>query len=106
LHHKNYNQILSKQEKRIWVPDAAQIWRLAYIVKKDEAAGIVTVEPLKGGAPVDFQISETHGFDPSHESDLDDAAQLNNLHEAPLLDLISRRFKKVQTTSPSFSLLL
>jgi myosin-5 len=49
---------------------------------------------LKGGAPVEFPIKDTHAFDPSHESDLDDAAQLNNLHEAPLLDLITRRFKK------------
>lgn len=65
------------------------------VVGRDEAAGTLTVEPEQGGASVVVKASEVAPFDSSHELDLDDAAMLNNLHEAPLLNLITRRFKKV-----------
>lgn len=61
----------------------------------NEEEGTVTVEPEGGGITTVVKASETHRFDPSHESDLDDAAQLNNLHEAPLLNLITSRFHRV-----------
>ena len=57
----------------------------------------MTVERVGGGAPREVPASEAHPWDPSHESDLDDLAYLNNLHEAPLLHLLSERFKKVPT---------
>jgi myosin V len=34
-----------------------------------------------------------HPFDPSHSLDLDDISRLNNLHEAPLLHVLKRRFR-------------
>lgn len=37
----------------------------------------------------------THAYDPSHALDLDDASKMNQMHEAPLLDLLLRRFRKV-----------
>jgi len=83
-----------EEEKRIWVPDEAEIWKLAYVVQRQEGAGTVTVEPLEGGEPFTVKIADTHGFDASHTRDLDDAADLNNLHEGPLLHLIISRFKK------------
>jgi myosin-5 len=33
-----------------------------------------------------------HPFDESHSFDLDDVARVNNLHEAPLLDMLQRRY--------------
>lgn len=37
----------------------------------------------------------TRAYDPSHALDLDDASKMNQMHEAPLLDLLLRRFRKV-----------
>lgn len=39
---------------------------------------------------------ETHAYDPSHALDLDDASKMNQMHEAPLLDLLLRRFRQVR----------
>ena len=79
--------------KRIWVPDAAEIWRLAFVKSRDTVNGTVIVESRDGGEPETYSLNQTHGFDETHESDLDDAAMLNALHEAPLLSLIRRRFE-------------
>ena len=37
-------------------------------------------------------MEDTHAYDPTHGLYSSDVAQLNNLHEAPLLDLLRRRF--------------
>ncbi len=37
-------------------------------------------------------VSETHPSDPSHMLDNDDIAQMNNMHEGPLLALLHRRY--------------
>jgi myosin heavy subunit len=79
--------------KRIWVPDAAEIWRLAFVKSRDTVNGTVIVESRDGGEPETYSLDQTHSFDETHESDLDDAAMLNALHEAPLLSLIRRRFE-------------
>jgi len=78
----------------VWIPDSADVWKLATIVETDEN-GYVTVQPVVSGPSECILSTYTHMFDPSHESDLDDAALLNNLHEAPLLNLITSRFKRV-----------
>jgi len=36
--------------------------------------------------------TRTHMFDPTHVEDFDDASLINNLHEAPLLYLLLRRY--------------
>jgi hypothetical protein len=41
------------------------------------------------------KVCDTHAFDPSHADDLEDAAKLNMLHEAPLFNLLIKRFKQV-----------
>lgn len=38
--------------------------------------------------------SSTHPFDPTHAAYLSDISDLNNLHQAPLLDLLARRFRR------------
>ena len=64
----------------------------------DEAKGEVEVRPFKGMG-LDgkekkclYKMSELHPHDPSHSKDLNDIADIDNLHEAPLLDLLRRRY--------------
>jgi myosin-5 len=72
----------------VWVPDGRLIWRLASVIKRDTET--VTVEGIP--TPTTLKVMDTAVYDPSHDLDLRDAADLNSLHEAPLLSLIARRY--------------
>ena len=41
-------------------------------------------------------MEDIHEFDPTHMLDYDDAARINNLHEAPLLFVLLRRYEAKQ----------
>ena len=82
------------QDNRLWTPDVQDVWRLSHVVSRDDAARTITVEPEGGGAQATVALADCCPFDPSHETDLDDASLLNNLHEAPLLNLVCSRFKR------------
>ena len=58
------------------------------------AAAAETAEESSGLATLDIPLSQTHPFDPSHAEDFDDASFINNLHEAPLLYLLLKRFSR------------
>jgi myosin-5 len=97
-------------EDKLWCPDKEQGWLLRRVKEYKEDTGMVVMWPL--GSPTDkkkkkvgldgkdivdeFKISDTHPFDPSHKLDLDDIANMSNLHVAPLLDLLRRRYQKDQ----------
>mmetsp|Transcript_12788 Transcript_12788/g.19580 ORF Transcript_12788/g.19580 Transcript_12788/m.19580 type:complete len:328 (+) Transcript_12788:153-1136(+) len=49
---------------------------------------------------------DIHPFDPSHALNLEDASNLNNLHEAPLLALLRRRFRQGQIYTSTGNLLI
>ncbi|GMI14409.1 hypothetical protein TrLO_g2424 [Triparma laevis f. longispina] len=53
-------------------------------------------QPLPPDPPITIEVEAgmTHPFDPSHAEDYDDASVINNLHEAPLLYLLLRRFNE------------
>eukprot|EP00903_Cladosiphon_okamuranus_P008596 g8244.t1 len=90
----------------VWVPDDEKVWRA---VKK--APGKDCGSPRKRsprsptsdgvwvhmpGQSVSIEVPKdrTHAYDPSHALDLDDVSKMNQMHEAPLLDLLLRRFRK------------
>ena len=77
----------------LWVCTDADGWRLARVAhrKSDEE---VTV--LIDGVYSEVRITPTsaYGYDASHDADLDDVALMVDLHEAPLLDLLRRRFER------------
>lgn len=50
--------------------------------------------PLLSAQEMDVPASSTHPFDPTHAAYLSDISDLNNLHQAPLLDLLARRFRR------------
>ncbi len=77
----------------MWVPDKKNVWNLAEVVEdKADESTITYQDPAHEAAPVSLLRSATHPFDPTHMLDLDNLCYINNLHEAPLLDLLRRRF--------------
>ena len=74
----------------IWIPDEKQEWILADIVHKDGNSIFVNIN----GVQKSVAFESCHSFDETHGLYLDDVAKLNNLSEAPLLDLLRRRFQK------------
>jgi myosin V len=90
----------------LWVPHKELEWCLAYFVREEEGE-ICLVEsledeqqPTSGEADVAektrFRVpkSLTCGLDPTHKMDLANLCQMNNLHEAPLLDILRNRFMR------------
>ncbi|CAM9114900.1 unnamed protein product [Pylaiella littoralis] len=91
----------------VWVSDDETVWRAVKKApgkecgsprkrtpKSAATSDSVWVNlPGQAGA-VEVPKVQTHAYDPSHALDLDDASKLNQMHEAPLLDLLLRRFRK------------
>ena len=83
-------------DARWWYPDAKESWLLGDQVSvTDNEAGetIVTVRKADGDE-LEVPLAKVHPYDVSHGLMLDDVSTLNNLHEAPMLDLLRRRFKR------------
>mmetsp|Transcript_16662 Transcript_16662/g.23589 ORF Transcript_16662/g.23589 Transcript_16662/m.23589 type:complete len:1681 (+) Transcript_16662:67-5109(+) len=94
---KNAGKIGQSEEEdalqaNVWVPDEKKVWTVANIVQ--EKANELLVEiPDDKRRPFNVPRKDIHQYDPSHALDLDDASKMNGMHEAPLLDLLYRRFK-------------
>jgi len=78
----------SQDKLQMWVPDALDVWRLAKVVERNDTDNTVTVAGVgSSGNQETFNLNHSnleqrpHPYDPSHDSDLDDLALLNNLHE-------------------------
>ncbi len=78
--------------EQVWFPAKDTCWALGYL--RSVEAGKATVLDVDTGMAHVVKASETHACDPSHLEDLDDVSLLNNLHEAPLLNLLKRRYKQ------------
>eukprot|EP01032_Pedospumella_encystans_P018057 gene18057-20568_t len=78
----------------IWVADKTQVWCQAKLRSQNESKTEYEVERVEGGQTMIFTVPSagTHPVDPSHLLDLDNLCLMNNMHEAPLLDLLRRRF--------------
>jgi len=78
--------------EQVWFPAKDACWALGYL--RSVEAGKATVLDVETGMAHVVKASDTHACDPSHLEDLDDVSLLNNLHEAPLLNLLKRRYKQ------------
>jgi hypothetical protein len=67
--------------------DEEESWRWGGTTTFEMGNGLTEIRQVK--------VCDTHAFDPSHADDLEDAAKLNMLHEAPLFNLLIKRFKQV-----------
>ena len=79
-----------------WFRHPEKMWALGYVC--DAVPGALRDESSfelweEGGGGV-FRVTadSTHPVDPTHLEDLDDVARMNDLHEAPMLALLERRF--------------
>ena len=80
----------------IWPPLAHQDegWVLRVVRDYDEEKGDIEVRPYKGmgldgnDTKCMFKYADCHPHDPSHSKNLDDISEIDNLHVAPLLDLL------------------
>jgi hypothetical protein len=88
----------SKRTPRDWIalePGASEVdaprtvWELAE-VRSWGAAGTSAVVAV-AGRELTVELSDCHYHDPSHLVDFEDAGQMGDLHEAPLIKLLSRR---------------
>lgn len=83
---------MSMSEK-LWYRHPDRCWSLG-TVSQLQGKRVALVDVLDKDNTVVVPIEDTHPCDQSHLEDADDIARMNNMHEAPLLDLLRRRYKK------------
>lgn len=76
----------------IWYPDEAEVWKRGVI----QSMSHDTVHVKTQSKPLMFHFKETIPYCDSHGVDLDDVAEMDNMHEAPLLHLLRTRYLRDQ----------
>ena len=90
-----------------WIPDEEHAWLKADLISIDKDTHEVTVkDPRKKDTPVTYKQSEVHSFDLSHDANFADLCKMNDLHEAPLLNLLKRRYMDDQIYTTAGSMIL
>ncbi|RHY28707.1 hypothetical protein DYB32_006939 [Aphanomyces invadans] len=79
-----------REGEKVWCPDPRNVWQLGSIVE-DDGDSLFVLTP-DDNEEHKFNVSQTHPFDPSHSLLLPNVSDMDNLHEAPLLDLLRRRY--------------
>eukprot|EP01033_Poteriospumella_lacustris_P013883 gene13883-9924_t len=81
---------------QIWIPDDVEVWKIATVtsVQGEGISATYTVDatPANAKGPKSFTHAQIIAVDASHLVDMDNMCMMNNMHEAPLLDLLRRRF--------------
>ncbi|KAF0720160.1 Aste57867_515 [Aphanomyces stellatus] len=81
-----------REGEKVWCPDPRNVWQLGSIVEDDgESLFVLTPDDNEEHK---FNVSQTHPYDPSHSLLLPNVSDMDNLHEAPLLDLLRRRYEQ------------
>ncbi|KAH8098029.1 hypothetical protein JL720_951 [Aureococcus anophagefferens] len=76
---------------KVWVPSKTKVWQLATVdAWKQSTVEVTTAE----GQHETLDQAKAARWDPSHDGDIDDLAKMNQLHEAPLLTALGRRYKR------------
>ena len=94
-------------EMAFWMPDEEEAWIKADLVSVDEKSAEVTVvDPRDKERMLKFPAKAVHSFDPTHSENFQDMCKMNDLHEAPLLNLLKMRYMqdKIYTTAGSMIL--
>lgn len=78
---------------RVWYKHPAQCWALGDVHAQADAEHF-TIADARTGEMTRIPMKDTQLCDPSHLLDVADIATMNNMHEAPLLDLLRRRYMK------------
>nr|CCA15654.1 myosinlike protein putative [Albugo laibachii Nc14] len=81
---------LRKEGEKVWCPDPRNVWQLGTIV--EDAGTILHVVVSGTDEEQTLAREQVHPYDPTHALDLNNLSEMDNLHQAPLLDLLRRRY--------------
>ncbi|CAI5704463.1 unnamed protein product [Peronospora effusa] len=79
-----------REGEKVWCPDPRNVWQLGVVVE-DDGEKLHVLLP-DADTEEQFTFEQVHPYDPTHSFDLTNVAEMDNLHEAPLLDLLRRRY--------------
>ncbi|CAI5730535.1 unnamed protein product [Hyaloperonospora brassicae] len=85
---------MRREGEKVWCPDPRNVWQLGTVVE-DDGEKLHVMLP-DADVEQQFTVAQVHPYDPSHALDLRNVAEMDNLHEAPLLDLLRRRYLQDQ----------
>lgn len=102
--------------QKVWVQDPQVLWRIGEIqmIVSESDINPISQSRFENFGKTDSQLSQVqiyipdalgnnlqwfphnkvYAFDPSHVINHDDIAQMNNMHEAPLLNVLRQRFEQ------------
>ena len=83
--------VMGDECEKLWVPSKTKVWRLAKVTAWKQE--VVEVAAAEGGNCETVALGAGAPWDASHDEDMDDLAKMNQLHEAPLLAALGRRYK-------------
>jgi myosin-5 len=73
----------------VWIRSKEHVWEAVKVhVREEDQVTVLATD----GQLVAYGPSDVLSVDPSHLEDQDDLCAVNNLHDAPLLDILRRRF--------------
>ena len=78
---------------KVWVPDKKLVWKVASVLG-DVGKDIVLTSHDGGSTRIPVPKSSTHPVDPSHLLIPVDVCDIKNIHDAPLLDILRKRFQQ------------
>ena len=79
--------------EQLWVPSTTdEVWSLATV--NAVAPDGKTADVLVNGAKKTVPMQTAHPWDPSHDGDFDDVGKMGDLHEAPLLAMLEKRYAR------------
>ena len=76
----------------IWFRHPERVWALGHIDGREGEGYRVT--DLESGTEFSVPPGDTHTCDPTHLTNQEDIARMNNMHEGPLLHLLKMRYLK------------
>ncbi|KAH8086687.1 hypothetical protein JL720_7126 [Aureococcus anophagefferens] len=80
---------------KFWIPadDPVDLWRLVDITALDGDGNATLAGAPEGEEPETVVVSVAQPWDESHDKDLRDVCEMADLHQAPLLAMLRRRWK-------------
>ncbi|CEG41854.1 myosin-like protein [Plasmopara halstedii] len=81
---------------KVWVADSMVLWRIGEVqsIGEDRKTAQVYLPDAADDQVQTLRMDQLYTFDASHIVDHSDVALMNNLHEAPLLNVLRQRFER------------
>lgn len=88
---ENAKRTPRREGEKVWCPDPRNVWQLGTVVE-DDGEKLHVLLPEGDNNEQQFTVAQVHQYDPTHSMDLENISEMDNLHQAPLLDLLRRRY--------------